>query len=520
MSVGFRYITDFQQDNLLNVLYEIASVICRSYGQSQMLQDVILVLQERLRMQHGTIMLLSQDGDELHVEAMGESHHSAKNDVKYRKGEGITGKVLQSGDPAIVERIADEPSFCGRIHDRGGSGTDYSFVCVPVLLGSETVGTLAVDIIQSAMDDLRRYQKLLSIVASMIANDVKNRRMSKLERRALTEENFRLRNELKANLRPENMKGSSTKMRSVYQKIYQVAPSETSVLIRGESGTGKELVASAIHYNSNRSDGPFIKLNCAALSENLLESELFGHEKGSFTGAVAARKGRIEQAQGGTLFLDEIGDFSPAIQIKLLRVLQEREFEPVGSNNTIKADVRIIAATNRDLEEGLKNGSFRLDLYYRINVFPVHLPPLRERKEDLLILADHFVQQFALKMDKPIRRISTTAINMIMSYHWPGNIRELENCIEYAILMSEDGVIHAYNLPPSLQSPLQSGSVSSGSLKAAICLLERDMIIDSLKRNNGKVIPCSDELGITSRMLRYKIKNLKIDYQKYLKPKK
>jgi Nif-specific regulatory protein len=285
------------------------------------------------------------------------------------------------------------------------------------------------------------------------------------------------------------------------------------VLIRGESGTGKELVASAIHYASKRADGPFVKVNCAALSESLLESELFGHEKGAFTGAVQSRVGRIEEAQGGTLFLDEIGDFSSTLQVKLLRVLQEKEFQRVGSNETIQADIRILAATNRDLEAAIDAQEFRPDLYYRINVFAIHMPALRERKEDVMVLADHFVEKFVKKMGKDIRRISTSAINMMYAYHWPGNVRELENCIEHAVLLSSDKVIHAYDLPPTLQTPEASGTAASPTLKSRVNLLERDMIVDSLKRHEGSVRRAAGELGITERMIRYKIKKLAIDYR-------
>jgi Nif-specific regulatory protein len=300
-------------------------------------------------------------------------------------------------------------------------------------------------------------------------------------------------------------------MRDVYLKIQQVAASDTTVLIRGESGTGKELVASAIHYRSHRSQKPLVKVNCAALSEGLLESELFGHEKGAFTGALYAREGRLEEAGGGTLFLDEIGDFSPAIQVKLLRVLQEREFERVGSNHTLKADVRIVAATNQDLEAKMANGLFRNDLYYRVNVFPIFLPPLRERKDDILLLADHFVSRYSKKMSKTIRRISTPAINMMFAYHWPGNVRELENCIEYAVLLSDDGVIHGHNLPPTLQLPEPSESSETGLLKTRVQILERDMLTDALKSCDGSIKAAAHQLGITPRMVRYKLKNLGMD---------
>jgi Nif-specific regulatory protein len=307
------------------------------------------------------------------------------------------------------------------------------------------------------------------------------------------------------------MIGGSAAMRAAYTRIHQVAEADTTVLIRGESGTGKELVAAAIHYFSPRAAGPFIKVNCSALSEGLLESELYGHEKGAFTSALYARAGRFEEAHGGTLFLDEIGDFSPAIQVKLLRTVQEREFERVGSNKTIHVNVRLIAATHCDLESLVKEGRFRADLFYRINVFPVCLPPLRERKDDILALANHFSQSIAEKMKKPIRRITTSAINMLMAYHWPGNVRELENCMEHAVLLSREGVIHGRDLPPTLQMPAALRSNADGSLRSNLEQLERDMLIDALKRSSGNVSAAGRELGVGERMLRYKIRKLGID---------
>jgi Nif-specific regulatory protein len=458
-------------------------------------------------------MLLDENAEKLIVEA---NTDAINEDTSYKRGEGIIGSVLQSGRPAVIRRIADEPKFSGRLYGkRQEDELEMSFICVPIQISRETIGTFSAEVKCESISELTNIQRLFAIVASMLANDVKNRRMARIERRALTEENIRLRNELDKNFKPGNMLGNSNAMRDVYQKIAQAAPANTTILIRGESGTGKELVASAIHYNSNRSGKPFVKINCAALNENLLESELFGHEKGAFTGAITRRKGKFEEANGGTLFLDEMGELSHNVQVKLLRVLQEREIERVGSNDTIKVDVRIIAATNRDLEKSVEKGDFRHDLYYRINVFPVYLPPLRERRDDILLLADHFSESCAKKMGKNIRRITTNAINMLLAYHWPGNIRELENAVEHAVILSDDGIIHGYHLPPSLQVPLPQLNKPIGTLKMRVKMLEKDVIIDSLKRSSVKISLSAKELGITSRMLRYKINDLDIDYKKY-----
>jgi Nif-specific regulatory protein len=426
----------------------------------------------------------------------------------------MVGRVLETGVPAIVPRISEEPQFEDRIHHRKESGMDYlGFVCVPILLGNEIIGTLSADLDGGDLEVLDDARQALSIVASMIANDIKVQREARQAREVLEAENLRLRSSMADQFRPENIIGNSHAMRLVYERIRQVAASDTTVLIRGESGTGKELVASAIHYNGPRAGKPFVKVNCAALSESLIESELFGHEKGAFTGAWRERIGRIEEAEGGTLFLDEIGEFSPGIQVMLLRVIQEREFQRVGGNRSQKANVRIITATNRDLEAALTSGQFRQDLYYRINVFPLFLPPLRERKDDLLLLADHLVKRYGRKLDKPIHRISTMAINMMLAYHWPGNVRELENCLEYAVLLSTDGVIHGHHLPPTLQTPDAAQEPALGALRDRIAVLEKDAIVDALKRTEGNVAAAARDLGITPRMVRYKISRLGIEYR-------
>jgi Nif-specific regulatory protein len=304
-------------------------------------------------------------------------------------------------------------------------------------------------------------------------------------------------------------------MQQIYEQVRQVAPSDATVLIRGGSGTGKEMIARAIVNLSERKDKPFITLNCAALPENLVESELFGHEKGAFTGAVNRRIGRAEAADGGTLFLDEIGDLTMQTQVKLLRFLQERTFSRVGSNEELHSDVRFLAATSRNLEELISQGKFREDLFYRLNIFPITMPDLAKRKSDIILLAEHFIEKMNLRYNKKVARLSTTAINLLMSYHWPGNVRELENCIERAVLTATDDCVHSYNLPPSLQTSLSVGSVDvSGAKIAPLDVMmnnyEREIITEAIKRNNGNLSAAGRDLGVSPRMMNYRMNKLGI----------
>jgi Nif-specific regulatory protein len=500
----------------LEALRHVGEVLSRDTAQENVLRNVLEVLEKTMGFQRCTVMLLSPDGSELWVEAVGVKSDLRRKEVKYRRGEGVTGQVLNSGKPTIISRISEASHFKGLVHRRGkGETHDCSFICVPVCAGDEVVGTLSADVPFCPMGQLQTHQEFLLVVAALVASHVSARRQGEKEQQVLEEENRNLRRELEGVYRPENIIGNSHAIRSVYLKISQVAPSTTTVLVRGESGTGKELVASAIHYSSPRKSKPFVRVNCAALNEQLLESELFGHEKGAFTGAVQSRIGRIEQAEGGTLFLDEIGDFSPAVQVKLLRVLQEREYERVGSNQTRKADVRIIAATNRELEKEVEAGGFRHDLFYRINVFSIYLPALRERREDILLLSEFFTARYSERMGKKVNRISTTAINMMMAYHWPGNVRELENCIEHAVLLCREGVIQGSSLPTTLQMPQSVSGREPGPLRLQVEGLERDLIVDALKFHNGSVAAAACDLGITERMVRYKMKHLGIDNKRF-----
>jgi Nif-specific regulatory protein len=413
-----------------------------------------------------------------------------------------------------VPQVSKEPLFLYRTRKRSPD-TEESFICVPIKERRKTVGALSITYPYKQNRNYEDSVQLLTIVTSMIAQSLRLAQLVEQERAQLQDENALLKRELQQKYDFRNIVGTSKEMRDVYEQIAQVAPSGATVLIRGESGTGKELVAHAIHYNSPRSSKPFVKVNCAALPESLIESELFGHEKGAFTGAVARKRGRFELAEGGTLFLDEIGDLSPAMQVKLLRALQEREFERVGGTETIKVNVRLITATNVDLEQAVSDGRFRSDLYYRLNVFSIYLPPLRERKTDILLLADHFLEKYGRQNGKRIKRISTPAIDMLMSYHWPGNVRELENVVERATLVCEGNVIHGYQLPPTLQTAEGSGTVTKMSLDQAVNAFEKDLIQDALKTTRGNRARAARLLDTTERILGYKVKKYEIDCRRF-----
>jgi len=366
--------------------------------------------------------------------------------------------------------------------------------------------------------DFPRDTKLLQIAASMVGLAMKVAQLVAADRQRLLEENQLLRHELRERYELRNLVGNSHAMGQVFEQVAQAAPANTTVLIRGESGTGKELVARAIHYNSPRAEKPFIKVSCGALPETLIESELFGVEAGAYTDARQARPGRFELAHGGTLFLDEIGELSLATQVKLLRVLQEREFERLGGGAPMKVDVRMVAATHRDLEAAILDKTFREDLYYRLNVFEVFLPPLRERKTDILLLADHFVEKYTVAHGKDVRRISNSAIDMLMAYHWPGNVRELENCMERAVLVCEGGVIHAHHLPPTLQTAEASGTFLATPFEEAVAAFERDLLQDALKSARGNRARAARLLQTTERIFNYKVRKYGIRSEGFAQP--
>lgn len=423
----------------------------------------------------------------------------------------VIRKVFESAENIVVDKLSLETSldFLKKFD------FETSLVVIPVILEKKVVGVFAVEF--PAKENCESQIPFLTVVASLIAQTFKIENAISNESRKLADENLHLRQELREKYDFGQIIGNSSPMRQVYDQVSQVARSNTTVLLRGESGTGKEMIAHSIHYNSLRSKKPFIKVNCAALPETLIESELFGYERGAFTGADRRKKGRFEMAEGGTLFLDEIGDLPPQTQIKLLRVIQEREFERLGGTETIKVNVRLITATNRNLEALIAEGKFREDLFYRLNVFTIFLPPLRERKSDILLLAEHFLTKYEQEHSKKIKRISTPAIDMLTSYHFPGNVRELENAIERAVLVCDSNVVHGHHLPPTLQTAEVSGTVTQISLTTAVEAFERDLIQDALKTTRGNVAKAAKMLDSTERILGYKIKKYDIKPNRFKK---
>ena len=507
-----------QSEKELNVLYKISQTTsARQHNISELLNEVLQIMATDMGILRGALALRKPDSDILNIEASSGLSASEIQRGQYKLGEGVTGRVAQTGKPELVPDISQSPDFLNRTKARNDQKN--AFLCVPIVHSNEIIGTMSIDLPACAEDELNGYFLFLQHVAQILASAVSTIREEIEERNALESENEMLRRQLGDRYSIDNMVGNCNSMRAVYEQIVQVADSAATVLVRGASGTGKELVARAIHFNSPRKNNAFISINCAALPENLIESELFGHEKGAFTGAAQQRKGRFELANGGTIFLDEIGDISPAVQVRLLRVLQEKTFERVGGNETISVNVRVVAATSRNLEEGMTNDTFREDLYYRLNVFPILLPPLRERKSDILLLADHFLQKYDKMYGKKMKRISTSAINMMMVYHWPGNVRELENCIERAVLTSSDGVIHGFNLPPSLQTSDETRTSllpeNGADLKQMVEAYEREILIDALKKHRGNAAAAARYLQTTQRILNYRIKNLGVEPKNY-----
>ena len=465
------------------------------------MSPLLAFLSDRAGLSGGVAALSLSDDGEVRVAAVADPSDAALTGRRVDLGSGYLGKTLASASPV------DGPEG----------------LAVPVLLGGTAVGALSFS--RPALDR-ERALALASSVAALVAEAVGLRR--RITRAATLGGESDASSTVghvvahgteilggEEGWAPTTIVGRSAPMRELYSLMDRVANTETTVLIAGESGTGKELVARALHEHSGRAKGPFVAVNCAALPESVIESELFGHERGAFTGAQDQRHGRFELANGGTLLLDEIGELSLSVQAKLLRVLQEGEFQRVGGSVTHKTDVRVIAATNRNLEKEVAESRFRADLFWRLNVFPLRVPPLRERRSDIVLLADHFAEKHGRRSGKPILRISSPAIDLLVSYHWPGNVRELENSIERAVILSTDSVIHAYHLPPSLQSADSTGTGPASTLDASLARLERELLVEALKICRGNAAAAARRLGVTERRMGLALRRYGIDWRRF-----
>lgn len=492
----------------LTALYEISKLLGSSLNLKQNLRGVMRVLSEYLDMKRGTVFLRNNSEVSI-LAAQGMSEEEIRRG-RYKLGEGIIGRVAKLGSPIVIPNIGDEPLFLNKTGARQMiKKENIAFLCVPIKFKNEVLGVLSVDRLFSAKgisfeEDLR----LLKIIASLIAQSVRLHLEVEKEREAMQEEKERLRQQLKSRYKVENIIGQSERMQEIFEAVHRVAPSKANVLLRGESGTGKELIAKAIHFMSPRTKGPFIKFNCASIPEGLLESELFGHEKGSFTGASAMRKGRFELADSGTIFLDEIGDLPVTLQPKILRVLQEKEFERVGGEKTIKVDVRLVAATSRDLEDLVRDGGFREDLYYRLNVVPIYLPALRERREDIPLLQEYFLRKYNRENNRTVQ-ISQEVLNIFMNYDWHGNVRELENTIERLVVMSSGRSATKADLPITIRDHSSKAAYAAqikDALPSTIEEIEKTKLIEALSLTGWNQAQAARVLGITARQIGYKIK--------------
>lgn len=501
------------RESQLEVLKQAAGILERSDGFRGGIREVLALLEKRCNILSARISFI--DG----VVDVG-------NDIRIKGSDYFSDPVVEDSIDACQKFVLANwrqkmaPVISSRVQQRGlfqvDRGAQLYAMCMPIRLNDVKMGTFSCVKVCFGSFDPKTEMNILSILSLMIAQSAMVNRFypdQRLQPVKPVEEMTKT----VVDFERSPIVGNSKPMQRVFELLEQVSATDTTVMILGESGVGKELVANALHQNSSRRNNPFIKVNCAALPETLLESELFGHEKGAFTGAHSQKKGRFELANGGTIFLDEIGDLSHATQIKLLRVLQEREFERLGGESTIKCDVRVITATNRDLEDMIQTGEFRQDLYYRLNVFPISIPSLRERKTDVIPITDFFVEKYRKIHNKNIRRISTPAIDMLSSYHWPGNIRELENCIERAVLLTNEGVIRGHHLPPSLQTSEETSKVIGNNLQATLDSMEKELILDALKETKGNMAKAARELGLTERVMGLRAKKYGIDPRRFKK---
>jgi Nif-specific regulatory protein len=498
----------------LKALCEIAQLIGSAHDLDTALTSILKVMRDILQMERATLFLLEEGGRYLSIKAScGLSHDEKKRGV-YRLDEGVTGKIFASRTPFVVPDIHSEPLFLNKTRSRNINKKTLSFLGVPVLISGEPVGVLTVDRLFGLEIPFEEDIRFLTVVATLIAQFLVLSNEIRKSEAHLLEENRSLKAQLSPVVGRHNILGQSKVMQEVFSAISKVAPSTATVLLLGESGTGKELVARAVHQASRRYGKPFLKVNCAALPENLLESELLGHERGAFTSALALKKGRFELADGGTLFLDEIGELPLELQAKLLRVLQEQQFERLGGTTTISVDVRIIAATNRGLLEAVARGRFRADLYYRLNVVPIVMPPLRDRAEDIPLLIDHFLAISNRQNQKDVR-LSREVMDFLTRYRWPGNVREIQNLMERLVIMADRRLVLLTDLPPFVAAEPEEADRRQAAPEHVKAMagqrlsledMERGEIEAALKRHGWVQARACRELGLTPRQMGYKIK--------------
>ena len=501
----------------LETLYEISRILSASLNIEQTVPYVLRLLKKLMGFDRVTLTLYDPSTDQIVVRATSSGSFPKEG---FRKGEGITGKVWKHGVPIVVPDISQEPEFLNKLWKRKNlKGKKIAFIAVPIKVGGKVIGVLSADREVTKRESLDDYTRFLNMVATLIANSYSLERKVEEEKKALEREKRDLETELRRiyeDLHVEGIVGRSREILEVLDIVHRVAPTNATVLLRGESGVGKEVFARAIHFLSPRAGKPFIAVNCGAIPENLLEAELFGYEKGAFTGAYTTRKGKFELANGGTLFLDEIAELPLHLQVKLLRVLQEKEIERLGGTKPIKVDVRIIAATNRDLESMVKEGKFREDLYYRLNVVPIFIPPLRERKEDIPVLVQHFLERFKKEYNKEVK-LSHEVLDAFMEYEWRGNVRELQNVLERMVILDTDGVLTREDLPPELRKepkrPTNKGAHTDGKTES-IWDVERRLIEEALEKSGYVIKKAAELLGMTPRQVSYRIQKYGIKLPK------
>ena len=499
-------------------LTEISQHVSTSGSLRDVISEVLEILAKEQGVVRAAVHMRQAESEEVKVVGV---HGLPLQENKLRRwllksaGETVVQDVMRSGRMAIfpASGLRRQPlSQSSIVNDTPDQNSGITFLCLPILSNARApMGAVSVELSFRSGHDVRRTHEMLRAIVSVIAHAFTVHKLLETAAERLMAENANLRDELSERYDFSSIVGKSWRMQQVFEQVAQVASANTTVLIEGESGTGKEVIARALHINSPRASQPFIKVNCSALPEGLIEAEMFGHERGAFTGANQRRRGRFELASGGTLFLDEIGELSQTVQVLLPRVLQTREFERVGGVETISANIRMIAATSRNLQKEVAEGRFRADLYYCLNVFPIIVPPLRDRGEDIGLLAEHFLAKCAREQGKSIRSFSSRAQELLQHYSWPGNVRELENAIERSVVVSDTEVIQHYHLPPALQTVNTADKAVNTGLFESVEAYEKELVCDALRKTRGRRSQAARLLKVSERVLSYKVKKYEID---------